>query len=205
MTDAGPRVPPGQVLTTKWPVLTYGVTPRVDTARWTFRIFGEVEAARQWTWAELLALPRIEVVSDVHCVTKWSRLDNRWAGVRPRDLLAQTRPRPEARSVMVHAEPDYTTNVPLEALFDDDVVLALEHDGKPLPADHGGPLRLVVPRLYFWKSAKWVNGFEVMREDRPGFWEALGYHMHGDPWREERFGGRVEQTMQSARAKKSRG
>ncbi|MGH7266908.1 MAG: sulfite oxidase-like oxidoreductase [Candidatus Rokuibacteriota bacterium] len=205
MSEARDRVPPGQVLTTKWPVLTYGETPRVDTAGWVFRISGDVETPRQWTWEELLALPQVEVVSDVHCVTKWSRLDNRWRGVRPRDLLAEARPQPDARHVMVRAEADYTTNLPLEALLDDDVVLALAHDGAPLTAEHGGPVRLVVPRLYFWKSAKWVTGFELSREDRPGFWEALGYHMHGDPWREERFGGRVEQTMQSARARKARG
>jgi DMSO/TMAO reductase YedYZ molybdopterin-dependent catalytic subunit len=204
VSDAHPRVPPGQTLTAKWPVLTYGDTPRVDTARWTFRIFGEVEAERQWTWAEFSGLPRVEVTSDVHCVTRWSRLDNRWEGVRPRDLLARVRRRPGADYVLVHADPDYSTNLPLAALLEDDVVLALRHDGQPLPTDHGGPVRLVVPRLYFWKSAKWVRGFELRREDAPGFWEAHGYHMRGDPWREQRFGGRVEESMQQARARKAR-
>jgi DMSO/TMAO reductase YedYZ molybdopterin-dependent catalytic subunit len=203
MTDAG-RIPPGQTRTQKWPVLTYGETPRVDRARWTFRIFGAVAREARWTWAEFAGLPRVRVVSDVHCVTRWSRLDNAWEGVRPRELLAQAGPRPDAAYVMVHAEGGYTTNLPLPALLDDDVVLAVTHDGVPLPADHGGPVRLVVPRLYFWKSAKWVTGFELMTEDRPGLWEAAGYHMRGDPWREERFGGPVAETMQSARARKAR-
>jgi DMSO/TMAO reductase YedYZ molybdopterin-dependent catalytic subunit len=198
------RLPPGQVLTTKWPVLTYGETPHVDPGRWSFRIFGEVEAPRRWTWDEFRRRPRVEVVSDVHCVTRWTRLDNRWEGVRPRDLLAEARPRAGARYVMVHADPDYTTNLPLAALLDDDVLLALGHDGRPLPPEHGGPVRLVVPRLYFWKSAKWVRAFELLIEDRPGLWEAAGYHMRGDPWGEERYGGRVRETMQAARARRAR-
>jgi DMSO/TMAO reductase YedYZ molybdopterin-dependent catalytic subunit len=200
----GDRVPPGQTVTAKWPVLTYGDTPAVDRARWRFRVFGAVEEPREWTWAELAARPRVEVVSDVHCVTRWSRLDNRWAGVRPRDLLAEARPRAEARFVMAHAAPDYTTNLPLDALLADDVLLAVEHDGRPLPPEHGGPVRLVVPRLYFWKSAKWIWGLELLAEDRPGFWEAAGYHMRGDPWREERLGGQPRETMQAARARKAR-
>ena len=198
------RVPPGQTVTRKWPVLTYGDPPVVDLARWTFRLLGAVERPRQWTWTEFLALPQVEVVSDVHCVTRWSRLDNRWRGIRPRDLLAAARPRAAARYVMVHADPDYTTNLPLEALLDDDVVLATQHDGGPLPAEHGGPVRLVVPRLYFWKSAKWVRGFELLDEDRPGFWERAGYHMRADPWREERLGSPPRETMQAARARKAR-
>lgn len=198
------RLPPGQTVTAKWPVLTYGDTPQVDTSRWSFRVFGAVEVPRQWTWTEFSQLPRVEVVSDVHCVTRWSRLDNRWRGVRPRDLVAEARPRAAARHVMVHAAPDYTTNLPVEALLDDSVVLATQHDGRPLPAEHGGPVRLVVPRLYFWKSAKWVWGFELTDEDRPGFWEGYGYHMRGDPWLEERFGGQPRETMQAARARKAR-
>jgi DMSO/TMAO reductase YedYZ molybdopterin-dependent catalytic subunit len=198
------RVPPGQTLTAKWPVLTYGDVPRVDTARWQFRIFGAVEHPREWSWAEFSARPPVEIQSDVHCVTRWSRLDNRWRGIRPGDLLAEARPRPGARFVMVHAEPDYTTNLPLEALLDADVVLATHHDGLPLAAEHGGPVRLVVPRLYFWKSAKWVTGLELMDHDRPGFWEGHGYHMRADPWREERFGGQPRETMQAARARKAR-
>jgi len=204
MGSSGERIPPGQTQTTKWPVLTYGDTPRVDLTRWRFRIFGEVATPREWTWDELTRLPRVESVSDVHCVTRWSRLDNRWTGVRARDLLAEADPRPDARYVMVHATPDYTTNLPLAALLGDDVLLALEHDGRPLEPDHGGPVRLVVPKLYFWKSAKWVTGFELMTEDRPGFWEQNGYHMHGDPWREERLRTRPRETMQAARARRAR-
>ena len=132
------RVPPGQTATAKWPVLTYGDVPQIDTARWRFRIWGAVESPRQWTWVEISALPVVESQSDIHCVTRWSRLDNHWRGVRPRDLLAAARPRPEARYVMVHAEPDYTTNLPLEALLDDDVILATHHDGRPLAAAAGG-------------------------------------------------------------------
>jgi DMSO/TMAO reductase YedYZ molybdopterin-dependent catalytic subunit len=198
------RLPPGQTATAKWPVLTFGATPEVNLARWTFRIFGAVATERRWTWDELSRLPRVEVVSDVHCVTRWSRLDNRWEGVRPRDLLAEAGPLPAARYVMVHADPDYTTNLPLGSLLDDDVALAFRHDGRPLAPDHGGPVRLVVPRLYFWKSAKWVRALEVMTTDRPGFWESNGYHMRGNPWREERHGGPVEETMQAARARKAR-
>jgi DMSO/TMAO reductase YedYZ molybdopterin-dependent catalytic subunit len=204
MTPPPGRVPPGQTVTAKWPVLTYGDSPKVDTARWRFRIFGAVEIPRHWTWTEFSALPSVEIRSDVHCVTRWSRLDNRWRGVRPRDLLAEARPHPTARHVMVHAEPDYTTNLPLEALIEDDVLLATHHDGSPMPAEHGGPVRLVVPRLYFWKSAKWVTGFELMEKDRPGLWEGSGYHMRGDPWLEERFGGRPRETMQAARARQAR-
>ena len=197
-------MPPGQTVTAKWPVLTYGDTPRVDPTNWIFRIFGAVQTPRRWTWAEFSRLPEVEVVSDVHCVTRWSRLDNRWRGVRPRDLLAEARPAPTARHVMVHAEPDYTTNLPLAALLEDDVVLATHHDGRVLPPEHGGPVRLVVPRLYFWKSAKWVTGFELLDADRPGFWEGYGYHMRGVPWLVERFGVRPRETMQAARARKAR-
>jgi DMSO/TMAO reductase YedYZ molybdopterin-dependent catalytic subunit len=198
------RVPPGQTVTVKWPVLTYGDTPRVDVSRWSFRIFGAFETPREWTWTDFSRLPEVEVVSDVHCVTRWSRLDNCWRGVRPRDLLAEAGPRSAASHVMVHAEPDYTTNLPLAALLDDDVILATQHDGRPLAAEHGGPVRLVVPRLYFWKSAKWVRGLELMDGDRPGFWEGHGYHMRGDPWLEERFGRPPRETMQAARARKAR-
>lgn len=204
MTEPTDRVPPGQVVTSKWPVLTYGLTPGVSTWRWRFRVHGLVETERQWTWKEFTALPEVELVSDVHCVTRWSRLDNRWRGVRPRDLLAEARPRSEARHVMAHCAGGYTTNLPLDALYDDDVLLATKHDGKPLSPEHGGPVRLVVPKLYFWKSAKWITALQVLPEDRPGFWESLGYHMRGDPWLEERYGGQVEQTMQKARAQKAR-
>ena len=198
------ELPPGQVLTEKWPVLTFGFTPRIDLRRWTFRIFGLVETERVWTWEEFLTFPHVEAVSDVHCVTRWSRFNNRWEGIRPRDLLAEVGLKPEARYVMVHAENDYTTNVPLEALLDDDVLLAVKHDGKDLHPDHGGPCRLVIPKLYFWKSAKWVRGFELMEVNAPGFWEQNGYHLNADPWKDERFSGQETRAMQQMRAEAAR-
>src|SRR5262245_62808306 len=184
-----PRLPPGQAQTRKWPVLTFGETPPIDLAAWRFRLFGRVAQERSLTWEEFAALPRVKRVSDIHCVTRWSRLDNRWEGVPASVLVRLARPEPAARFVMVHGYGDSTTNLPLEALLQDDVLFALEHDGKPLEPEHGGPLRLVVPRLYFWKSAKWANGLEFMERDRAGFWERNGYHARGDPWREERHSG----------------
>ncbi len=182
------RLPPGQQLTQKWPVLTYGATPRVDPGQWRFRSFGLVEAERGLTWEELTAFPRATVVCDLHCVTRWSKLDNRFEGARVRDVLATLKVRPEASHVMVHAYGDYTTNVPLADLMGDDVLLAYRYAGAPLDREHGGPCRLLVPKLYLWKSAKWVSGFEFLDKDRPGFWERAGYHMYGDPWKEERHG-----------------
>ena len=184
-----PRLPPRQVQTQKWPVLTFGETPRLDLATWRFRLFGRVAREVSLTWQEFGALPRVERTSDIHCVTRWSRFDNRWEGVLARELVRLARPQPAARFVMVHGTPDYTTNLPLDALLQDDVLFALKHDGVDLQPEHGGPLRLVVPRLYFWKSAKWANGLEFMDRDRAGFWERNGYHMHGDPWTEERHSG----------------
>ncbi|HVQ76472.1 MAG TPA: sulfite oxidase-like oxidoreductase [Candidatus Binatia bacterium] len=194
------RVPPGQALTAKWPVLTYGPTPRFDPGTWTFRCFGLVEEAAVWTWEEFLRLPRSEVTCDIHCVTHWSRLDNRFAGVPIGEILRRVRPRPEARYALVHADPDYTTNLALADLAADDVLLALSHDGQPLAPDHGGPLRLVVPKLYFWKSAKWLRGFEFLDVNPPGFWEANGYHMRADPWAEERYSDQETHAMQQMRA-----
>jgi DMSO/TMAO reductase YedYZ molybdopterin-dependent catalytic subunit len=198
------RVPPGQVLTSKWPVLTYGLTPRFDPTTWTFRCFGLVEEEKVWTWEEFLRLPRTEVTCDVHCVTRWSRLDNRFGGVHIREIMKHVRLKPEAKYVMVHADPDYTTNLPLAELLADDVILALTHDGQPLTPDHGGPLRLVVPRLYFWKSAKWLRAFEFLDVNPPGFWELNGYHMHADPWREERYSDEETDAMQTMRAEAAR-
>jgi DMSO/TMAO reductase YedYZ molybdopterin-dependent catalytic subunit len=195
------RVPPGQTLTAKWPVLTYGLTPRVDLGRWTFRCFGLVEAEVTWTWADFLELPRVSIVSDVHCVTRWSKLDNTWEGVHIREILQL---KPQARYVMVHADPDYTTNLALEDLAQDDVLLAVRHDGRDLEPDHGGPCRLVVPRLYFWKSAKWVRGLEFLDVNPPGFWEQNGYHMHADPWRQERYSDQETDAMQRMRAEAAR-
>jgi DMSO/TMAO reductase YedYZ molybdopterin-dependent catalytic subunit len=198
------RLPPGQVLTQKWPVLTYGETPHVDRRTWTFRCFGLVEQEFSWTWEEFVRLPRVAVKSDVHCVTRWSRFDNLWEGVSVRELLERVRVRPEAVVVMVHAEKGYTTNIPLDELRREDVLLALEHDGSELPVEHGGPCRLVVPRLYFWKSAKWVRAFEFLDFDAPGFWERNGYHLRADPWREERYSDRETNAMQRMRAEAAR-
>lgn len=186
--DRNARVPPGQYVTDKWPVLHYGPVPRVDLARWRFRVFGAVEAEREWTYDAFRSLGYVEVRCDVHCVTRWSRLDNRFSGVPARAVLRELRLRPGARWVMVHAEGGYTTNLCLEDLDRDDVLFAYAHDGRPLTPEHGWPLRLVVPHRYFWKSAKWVRGLEFLTEERPGFWEAAGYHLRGDPWREERYG-----------------
>lgn len=182
-----PRLPPGQVLTEKWPVLHHGQVPKVDLATWDLRIDGLVEQPARWTWEEFQALPRARVRSDIHCVTRWSKYDNTWEGVAIRALFAQVVVRPEARFVIVHADPSYTTNLPLTELIQDDVLLADTHDGARLTPEHGAPLRLVVPRRYFWKSAKWVRRFELVAQDRPGFWEQNGYHNDADPWREERF------------------
>ena len=198
------RVPPGQRLTTKWPVLTYGRTPRFDPARWTFRCFGLVEREVSWTWEEFLRLPRVTVRSDIHCVTRWSRLDNTWEGVPARAILEVCRPLPAARFVLQHADPDYTTNTAIGDLLDDDVVLALKHDGRDLLPEHGGPMRLVLPKLYFWKSSKWLRAFEFLDVDPPGFWELNGYHMHGDPWTEERYSDGETRAMQQMRAEAAR-
>jgi DMSO/TMAO reductase YedYZ molybdopterin-dependent catalytic subunit len=202
--DAARRTPPGQVLTRKWPVLTYGLTPRFDPKTWSFRCFGLLQREVSWTWEEFLALPRTEVTCDIHCVTHWSRLDNRFEGVHIREILKRVAPTPEARFVMVHADPDYTTNLALADLMDDDVLLALRHDGQDLTPDHGGPLRLVVPKLYFWKSAKWLRGFEFLDVNPPGFWEVNGYHMRADPWAEERYSDQETRAMQTMRAESAR-
>ncbi len=182
------RLPPGQVTTEKWPVLTYGETPLIETKDWRFRASGLVDQEQILTWDDLLAFPAVRIVCDMHCVTRWSKFDNAFEGVRVRDLLASLNVKPEARYVMVHGYGGYTTNVPLTDLMDDDVLLAYKYDGKPLEPDHGGPCRLLLPKLYLWKSAKWVNGFELIEKDKPGFWERAGYHMYGDPWKEERHG-----------------
>jgi DMSO/TMAO reductase YedYZ molybdopterin-dependent catalytic subunit len=182
-----PRLPPGQVRTDKWPVLHYGSVPNVNLATWDFQVRGRVERPIRWTWEEMQALPRVQVRSDIHCVTRWSRYDNLWSGFSVRGILAAAGPLPEGRFAVVHAEQGFTANLPLTELAQDDVLLADSHDGQPLTPDHGWPLRLVVPRRYFWKSAKWVRAIEVVAEDRPGFWEQNGYHNDADPWREERF------------------
>jgi DMSO/TMAO reductase YedYZ molybdopterin-dependent catalytic subunit len=185
--DTARRVPPGQYLTEKFPVLHYGSVPRADLARWDLRVFGEVDAPFTLTWEQYKALPRTRVVTDIHCVTRWSKLDTEWEGVAARTILELAGLRPGVTHVIEHAEQGYTTNIPLAVFDDDDVLLADTFGGAPLESEHGGPLRLVVPKRYFWKSAKWLRGLEFVTADRPGFWERYGYHNDGDPWKEERF------------------
>ena len=182
------RLPPGQYLTEKWPVLHAGSIPQTDLATWDFRVFGEVERPVTLTWDELQALPSTEITVDVHCVTRWSRFDTSFRGVHWRELAKLVRPRPGARFVVAHAEQGFTSNVPLTALEAEDSLIAWEADGEPLAPDHGWPLRLVVPSRYFWKSAKWLRGLEIRTNDHPGFWERYGYHNDADYWKEERYG-----------------
>lgn len=188
MRDAG-RLPPGQSLTLKWPVLHMGEVPPFDPTTWNFRVGGLVENSLRLTWDEFTRLPMKEITADMHCVTRWSRFDVRWEGVPFAEVARLAQPKPEAKFVMVLAEQDYTSNVPLADLMQPTTLFALRHNGEPLPADHGYPVRLVVPHLYAWKSVKWVRGLDFMPEDAPGFWEENGYHMYGDPFLEQRFSG----------------
>jgi len=181
------RVPPGQRLIKNWPVLHYGGVPRISADNWNLRLFGLVEEERNLSYREFLALPRARVLSDVHCVTGWSRLDNQWEGVLTTTLKVLVRIMPEARFAIVHAEGNFITNLLLEDFFEEDVIFAISHDGIAISPEHGYPVRLVVPRLYFWKSAKWVTEVEFTAEDSPCFWESHGYHNRGDPWKEERY------------------
>jgi DMSO/TMAO reductase YedYZ molybdopterin-dependent catalytic subunit len=186
-TQRKDRLPPGQRLTGKWPALHYGRVPSIDAKSWTFTIAGLVEAGRTLTYDEFTGLPHIEVFSDIHCVTTWSRYDNLWEGISTGTIKDLVRIKPEAKYVLVLGSGGFTTNLSLDDFFQPDALFALKHDGQPLTADHGAPVRLVVPRLYFWKSAKWVTGIRFLSQDEPGFWESNGYHMHGDPWKEERY------------------
>jgi len=188
-TQRSQRIPPGQAQTKQWPVLHYGNVPRVDLKTWDFRISGLVETEWRCNWEEFRALPWVDVACDIHCVTRWSRLGNLFSGPSTRTVLEKARVKSAAAFVLVHCEQGFTTNLPLAEFLGADCLFALEHDGKPLEPDHGWPVRLVVPRLYFWKSAKWVRGIELMDQDTAGFWEQNGYHMHGDPWTEERHSG----------------
>jgi DMSO/TMAO reductase YedYZ molybdopterin-dependent catalytic subunit len=182
------RLPPGQYLTEKWPVLHAGNVPETDLATWTFRVWGEVENPIELSWEQFNELPRHETTQDIHCVTRWSRFDASFRGVHWRTLAELVRPKPSARFLVAHAEEDFTANVPLASIEGDQAVLALEADGEPLTEEHGWPLRLVVPGKYFWKSAKWLRGLELLDHDQPGFWERYGYHNEADPWKEERYG-----------------
>ena len=183
------RVPPGQFLTEKFPVLHYGSVPIYQNLeKWDFRVFGLIEEPLRLTWSDLMKLPTMTQTVDIHCVTRWSKLDTTWTGIPWRELLKRIKVRPEATHAMAHCEYGFTANVPLEVLDDDDTMLAFRYDEKPLEPDHGYPLRLLVPKKYFWKSAKWLRGIEFMAGNKPGFWERNGYHMEGDPWKEQRFG-----------------
>jgi DMSO/TMAO reductase YedYZ molybdopterin-dependent catalytic subunit len=188
MRAAG-RLPSGQSLTLKWPVLHAGSVPRFDAGAWDFRISGLVEEPVRFTWEEFNRLPQSEVLADMHCVTRWSRFDNRWQGVLAKDVLGRAKLLAGARFALVQAEYGYTANLPLEDLLRPTSIFAFRHDGEPLSADHGYPVRLVVPHLYAWKSVKWVRGVELLDRDAPGFWEQNGYHIYGDPFKEQRYSG----------------
>jgi DMSO/TMAO reductase YedYZ molybdopterin-dependent catalytic subunit len=185
--DAGRKLPPGQYLERGFPVLQAGPTPPVNIATWSFTITTETGEAKRWDWKQFTSLPAEDIHADIHCVTQWTKLDTDWRGVSLDTLLDGITT--DAAYVMAKSYGGYTTNLPLADLRDGKAWIAYEYDGKPLPAEHGGPARLLVPHLYFWKSAKWVTGLDLMRTDRHGFWEELGYHDYGDPWREQRYQG----------------
>ncbi|CAN7312642.1 sulfite oxidase-like oxidoreductase [Paenibacillus sp. LjRoot56] len=186
--DPNDRVPPGQTLTQGWPVLHYGSVPYYnDMSKWDLRLFGLVEEEFTISYKDFMALPRKEFANDIHCVTTWSKLDNIWEGVAVSELMSKVKLKPEATHVMLHAEHGWTTNLPLEDFLLETSFLGIRHNGVLLTPDHGAPVRMVVPHLYFWKSAKWLRGIEFMAKDKPGFWERNGYHMYGDPWKEERY------------------
>jgi DMSO/TMAO reductase YedYZ molybdopterin-dependent catalytic subunit len=182
------RLPPGQRLVTNWPVLDLGVQPHVPTENWSLLVDGEVANPVTLDWEAFLALPQAEDVSDIHCVTQWSRYDNRWQGVKTRTIADLVQPTERARHVLLYGHDGYTTNVRLDHFLEDDCLIAHHHDGQPISREHGGPARLVIPRWYFWKSAKWIKRIRFLAVDNPGFWEVRGYHNIGDPWTEERYG-----------------
>ncbi|MDD1526255.1 sulfite oxidase-like oxidoreductase [Bradyrhizobium sp. WBOS7] len=181
------RLPPGQHLTKDWPVLDLGVTPPISRERWRLDVYGAIESPVFWTFAEFAAQKQARFTSDIHCVTTWSRYDNEWEGLATRELLAACQPREDARFVVLHSYDGYTTNLALEDFAAEDALLAHSWSGQPLTEEHGGPVRLVVPHLYFWKSAKWLQAIEFRTDDAPGFWEVRGYHNRGDPWAEQRY------------------
>ena len=181
------RLPPGQHLTKDWPTLDLGLTPEISHERWHLDVYGAIENPVFWSFKEFLARAQTPVTSDIHCVTTWSRYDNQWVGLPTRELLAVCRPREGAQFVVLHSYDGYTTNLALEDFAAEDAMLAHSWSGKPLTSEHGGPVRLVVPHLYFWKSAKWLQAIEFLTEDAPGYWEVRGYHNRGDPWLEQRY------------------
>ena len=188
------RLPPGQSLTQKFPVLTYGPNPKFDPKTWDLRVFGEIETPMRWTWDEFLALPMVTITTDIHCVTRWSKFDTTWTGVKFTDFIKLFGVKDSARYVIAHCDYGYTTNLPIEAMMDTDVLLAYKYEGQMLYEDdlidHGGPLRTLVPKRYLWKSAKFLRALEFSKNDKPGFWEERGYHNDGDPFKEERYGRR---------------
>ena len=181
------RLPPGQTLTHKWPVLHEGPIPKFDPATWDLKIFGAVDRSLQFTWKEFLSMPQVDLVSDFHCVTTWSTFDNRWTGVSLKEVMARAGVHPAARFLIAHGENHYTTNMSLTAAVECDAILAHSHNRAPLTPEHGYPLRLIVPKLYAWKSAKWLRGLEFSEQDKPGFWETRGYSNGADPWRDQRY------------------
>jgi DMSO/TMAO reductase YedYZ molybdopterin-dependent catalytic subunit len=181
------KLPPGQDPTEKFPVLTYGQTPRVSREEWRFVVWGLVEQEKDWLWNEFMALPQTKLRADFHCVTHWSRFDDEWEGVLFKDLIKHIQLKADAKYVMQHAYGGYTTNLPLHWMLEEDVLLAHTLNGQPLPAEHGGPMRVFTPRRYAWKGAKWIRGLEFLAKDKPGFWEVNGYSNSADPWKEERF------------------
>jgi DMSO/TMAO reductase YedYZ molybdopterin-dependent catalytic subunit len=187
--DVAKRLPPGQYLVDDFPVLSAGPTPHTPLDQWTFTIEGLVTSPMHWSWDAFLKLPSQEFTVDISCVTKWTKLDTKWRGVSFDTLLQSAQADKSAAYVTAFSDGGYTTNVPLAEMINGQAFVAYEFDGKPLEAEHGGPARLVVPHLYFWKSAKWVRGLRLRDHDEPGFWESLGYNMHGDPWKEERYSG----------------
>ncbi|WP_347549752.1 sulfite oxidase-like oxidoreductase [Pseudalkalibacillus hwajinpoensis] len=185
----GDRLPPGQVLTERFPILHEGEVPQYDLSSWDLAIFGEVEKSSRLTYEKILALPQKQITCDIHCVTRWSRFDNTFEGVLFKDLIRELGIVPKSEHIMLHGDHDYTTNIHISDVMGDDVILAHSIDGKKLTEKHGWPLRLIVPHLYFWKSIKWIRGIEFIKEDKPGFWEQNGFHNHADPFVEERFSG----------------
>lgn len=181
------RLPPGQSLTLDFPVLHYGGIPQFNPETWDMRVFGLVDQEMRWNWQEFQALPTVKIATDIHCVTRWSKFDTEWEGILFRDFVKLFGVKPEAKYVIAHCDGDYTTNTPLNIMYDDDVLLAYKFNGQYLAPEHGFPVRTLVPKRYFWKSAKWLRALEFSPVDKPGFWEQAGYHNEGDPWREERM------------------
>ncbi len=188
-SEPSDRVPPGQHLVQDFPVLSAGPTPRTRLEEWSFTIELDGESIGSWNWDEFLALPHTKVTTDIHCVTTWSKLDTKWEGISIDTLLESAAIDSPTEYVRAFCDGGYTTNLPAEDLIDGKGMIAFQYEGEPLEPEHGGPARLLVPHLYFWKSAKWVRGLRFMESDEPGFWEAYGYHMYGDPWREQRYSG----------------